>query len=168
MLCKWKKYDKTSSEFFTAWVSDPVKFPEKGLGTMAAIWPSTERVDMVTTCTQDHLDCDVIKCSALATLDTLMTVHVLLASIPTCAHLAAYAVHNSLIYLYTNVCCCQTSHCLQSVFLTHDMMMHFTNKCPQIILECAFNYSFFCWREYFFVIKKWEDNLDESEPRVIS
>jgi hypothetical protein len=37
-----KKYDKTSSEFFTAWVSDLVKFPEKGLGTMAAIWPSTE------------------------------------------------------------------------------------------------------------------------------
>jgi hypothetical protein len=44
MLCKWKKYDKTSSEIFTAWVSDPVKFPEKGLSTMAAIWPSTERV----------------------------------------------------------------------------------------------------------------------------
>jgi hypothetical protein len=36
------KYDKTSSEFFTAWVSDRVKFPEKGL--MAALWPSTERV----------------------------------------------------------------------------------------------------------------------------
>jgi hypothetical protein len=30
MLCKLKKYDKTSSEFFTAWVSDLVKFPEKG------------------------------------------------------------------------------------------------------------------------------------------
>jgi hypothetical protein len=42
-----KKYDKTSSEFFTAWVSDLVKFPEKGLGTMAAIWPSTERVKEV-------------------------------------------------------------------------------------------------------------------------
>jgi hypothetical protein len=39
-----KVYDKTSSEFFTAWVSDLVKFPEKGLSTMAAIWPSTERV----------------------------------------------------------------------------------------------------------------------------
>jgi hypothetical protein len=31
--------------FFTAWVSDLVKFPEKGLGTMAAIWPSSERVN---------------------------------------------------------------------------------------------------------------------------
>jgi hypothetical protein len=30
--------------FFTAWVSDLVNFPEKGLSTMAAIWPSTERV----------------------------------------------------------------------------------------------------------------------------
>jgi hypothetical protein len=39
-----KMYDKTSFEFFTAWVSDLVKFPEKGLSTMAAIWPSTERV----------------------------------------------------------------------------------------------------------------------------
>jgi hypothetical protein len=39
-----KKYDKTSSEFFTEWVSDLVKFPEKGLSAMAAIWPSTERV----------------------------------------------------------------------------------------------------------------------------
>jgi hypothetical protein len=29
----------------TAWVSDLVKFPEKGLGTVAAIWPSTERVN---------------------------------------------------------------------------------------------------------------------------
>jgi hypothetical protein len=44
MPCKWKKYDKTSSEFFTAWVSDLVKCPEKGLCTMAAIWPSTGRV----------------------------------------------------------------------------------------------------------------------------
>jgi hypothetical protein len=44
MLCKWKKYDKTSSEFFTAWVSDLVKFPEKGVSTIAAVWPSTERV----------------------------------------------------------------------------------------------------------------------------
>jgi hypothetical protein len=36
-------YDKTSSEFFTEWVSGIVKFPVKGLSTMAAIWPSIER-----------------------------------------------------------------------------------------------------------------------------
>jgi hypothetical protein len=35
------------SAFFTAWVSDLVKFPAKDLGTMAAIWPSTERVNVV-------------------------------------------------------------------------------------------------------------------------
>jgi hypothetical protein len=29
-------------------VSDIVKFPEKGLGTMAAIWPSMERVNGIT------------------------------------------------------------------------------------------------------------------------
>jgi hypothetical protein len=38
-----KVCDKTS-EFFTAWAADLMKFPEKGLSTMAAIWPSTERV----------------------------------------------------------------------------------------------------------------------------
>jgi hypothetical protein len=34
-----------TSEFFTAWVSNLVKFREKGLSSMAAIWPSTERVN---------------------------------------------------------------------------------------------------------------------------
>jgi hypothetical protein len=32
-----------------------VKFPEKGLGTMAAIWPSTERVECSALCGLKHV-----------------------------------------------------------------------------------------------------------------
>jgi hypothetical protein len=40
-----KSMIKLLLNFFTAWVSDLVKFPEKGLSTMAAIWLSTVRVN---------------------------------------------------------------------------------------------------------------------------
>jgi hypothetical protein len=45
LVCPWISVEKIIlTNFLYPWVSDLVKFPEKGLSTMAAIWPSTERV----------------------------------------------------------------------------------------------------------------------------
>jgi hypothetical protein len=73
MLCKWKKYDKTSSEFFTAWVSDLVKFPEKG--TMSAIWPSTERVKLprLENCVYNHVSVTLLMSPIVTSTQSLLS-----------------------------------------------------------------------------------------------